>query len=174
MGGKTKKVGRRTQAEPTIEAFFAKKIPARTGKKAGGERRAALEQFDNLDPKWIEVVWEKAKLLFKGKRKFIKHTSATDFRFQLTENARIAIVGDWGGGNAAAQAVAKQIKNLNPAPDHIIHLGDVYYAGTPSEVKEHFLAYWPTPRQPASSFALNSNHEMYSGGYGYFDITLKR
>jgi hypothetical protein len=56
----------------------------------------------------------------------------------------------------------------------IIHLGDVYYAGTPKEVEERFLQYWPSPTAPGRSFALNSNHEMYSGGYGYFDIILKR
>jgi predicted phosphodiesterase len=41
-------------------------------------------------------------------------------------------------------------------------------------VQERFLKYWPTPAAPGHSFALNSNHEMYSGGYGYFDHILKQ
>lgn len=143
-------------------------------KPKGGKTTAAalLEQFSNLDPRWVEVVWEKAKVSFKGKRKFITHKSATDFRYQLKDDCTIAIVGDWGGGNAAAQAVAGQINNLKP--DYVIHLGDVYYAGTPKEVKERFLQFWPTPAAAGQSFALNSNHEMYSGGYGYFDGILKQ
>lgn len=164
-------------AEPvkaTLDDFYTEK-PGPT-KSAAGEAglESVFEQFSNLDPRWIEVVWEKAKVAFKGKRKFISHNSPTDFRFTMDDNVTIAIVGDWGGGNAAARAVAQQIRNLNPAPDHIIHLGDVYYAGTEKEVRERFLQYWPTPKAPGKSFALNSNHEMYSGGYGYFNLTLKQ
>src|SRR5258706_4373827 len=85
---------RKRQPEATFDAFLAP--PPKRGKKAA--KSAALEQFDNLDLRWIEVVWEKAKLLFKGKHKFIKHSSVTDFRFPLAGNARIAIVGDWRGG----------------------------------------------------------------------------
>ena len=130
-----------------------------------------LVQFGDLDPRWIEVMTERAKLLFKGKRKFIAHKSTDDFRFRMGNQTTVAIVGDWGGGNAAAQAVAGRIRILKP--DHVIHLGDVYYAGTPREVKNRFLKFWPAPKTPGRSFALNSNHEMYSGGYGYFDLTLK-
>src|SRR3954468_2926128 len=141
------------------------------GPGAGGAAAAALmEQYDNLDPRWLSWIWVKAKGWLKGKRPFIPHTSPTDFRFEMNDEATIAVVGDWGGGNAAAQAVANQIKAIKP--DHIIHLGDVYYAGTEKETKERFLAYWPTPSEPGRSLALNSNHEMYGGGYGYFDITL--
>ncbi|HXU39069.1 MAG TPA: metallophosphoesterase [Blastocatellia bacterium] len=156
----------------TLDAFYETKPGKKKGKAGTRTGAAAIaEQFDNLDPRWVEVVWAKAKILFKGKHKFISHSSATDFRFGLADEATIAIVGDWGGGNEAAQAVAKQINKLNP--DHIIHLGDVYYAGTEKEVKDRFLKYWPKPAAPGLSFALNSNHEMYSGGYGYFDVTLK-
>jgi hypothetical protein len=160
--------------EEKIRVFFDTKASGRKARSRVTKTRVLVgEQFDNLDPRWIEVVWEKTKSLLKGKHKFITHKSATDFRFELAENSLIAIIGDWGGGNAAAQAVAKQIKSLNPTPDHVIHLGDVYYAGTAREIKERFLKYWPTPPAPGRSFALNSNHEMYSGGYGYFDVTLK-
>src|SRR5207253_1416416 len=97
-------------------------------------------------------------------------TDPASIEFPLDEKCTIAIVGDWGGGNEAAQAVAKQIALLKPK--YVIHLGDVYYAGTEKEVRDRFLRYWPTPAGPGLSFALNSNHEMYSGGYAYFDLTL--
>ena len=146
--------------------------PKKGGKvKAAAVTAAELVQYSNLDPHWAEVVWEKAKLLLKGKHKFTTHKSGEDFRFTMKDKTTIAIVGDWGGGNDAAQAVAERIRKINP--DHIIHLGDVYYAGTEKEIRERFLKYWPTPSAGGYSFALNSNHEMYSGGFGYFDVTLK-
>jgi Calcineurin-like phosphoesterase len=128
------------------------------------------EQFDVTDPGWISVAVEKLKLLFTGKAPFITHQAVTDFRFPLATHATIAVLGDWGGGNEAAQSVAEHIKARQP--DHVIHLGDVYYAGTEYEVRERFLEWWPGSMAAGRSFALNSNHEMYSGGHAYFDIAL--
>lgn len=161
-------------AAEDIEAFFRQHYDEAGAKAATAAMAVFLgEQFSELDPGWVEVVIEKIKLRFKGKAKFIAHKSPTDFRFPLAEKARIALVGDWGGGNDAAKAVAEQIKARQP--NHVIHLGDVYYAGTEKEVKDRFLTYWKfwtTPAVRGRSFALNSNHEMYSGGYAYFNVTL--
>ena len=44
---------------------------------------------------------------------------------------RLAIVGDWGTGEQVATNLMQQVASLNP--DVLIHLGDVYYAGTQSE-----------------------------------------
>jgi predicted phosphodiesterase len=140
--------------------------------KSGPAAADIFAQFGTLDPRWVEVVIEVAKVKFKGKHAFIAHQSTTDFRFPMPEKATVAVVGDWGGGNQAAQQVAKQIRDIDP--DHVIHLGDTYYAGTPDEVRDRFLKYWPGVKDAGKSFALNSNHEMYSGGYGYFDVTLPK
>jgi hypothetical protein len=148
-------------------ARAAKKSPA-----ARAQARALFEEkFDTTDPGWATVLFQQAKALFKGKAKFISHKSVTDFRFPLAANARIALLADWGAGNDYAQLVAEQVKARNP--DHVIHLGDVYYSGTESEVKNRFLKYWPYPAAGGRSWALNSNHEMYSGGHAFFKITLK-
>jgi predicted phosphodiesterase len=148
-------------------ARAAKKSPA-----ARAQARALFEEkFDTTDPGWATVLFEQAKALFKGKAKFIKHKSVTDFRFPLAPNARVALLADWGAGNDYAQHVAEQVKARNP--DHVIHLGDVYYSGTESEIKNRFLKYWPYPADGGRSWALNSNHEMYSGGHAYFKLTLK-
>lgn len=158
--------GELSHAEVAADVFYEGAGPG-----AGGAAAAAImEQYDNLDPRWLSWVLVKAKGWLKGKHKFTTHTSPTDFRFEMNDEATVAVVGDWGGGNAAAQAVAAQIQQIKP--DHIIHLGDVYYAGTEKETRERFLKYWPKPSESGRSFALNSNHEMYGGGYGYFDITL--
>lgn len=84
----------------------------------------------------------------------------------------IAMVGDWGTGLYGAPKIASQIAATAPF-DLALHLGDVYYSGTAEEVKERFLQLWPFTAAPLHR-ALNSNHEMYSGGYGYFDIVLPR
>jgi len=90
---------------------------------------------------------------------------------QLPERARIALLGDWGSGRYSAPRIGQTV--ASGAYDVAIHLGDVYYAGTECEVRDNFLRYWPV-RDGMLSRALNSNHEMYSGGYGYFNLTLPR
>lgn len=86
-------------------------------------------------------------------------------------HARIAVLGDWGSGRYGAPISAATIEQARPAYDMVLHLGDVYYSGTTKEVKERFLDIWPTI-PGALNRALNSNHEMYSGGEGYFERTL--
>jgi hypothetical protein len=81
---------------------------------------------------------------------------------------KIALVGDWGTGpypNGPAASVMQAIVKQNP--DYIIHLGDVYYAGTSSEEQNNLLSVWPAAYS-GKSFTLNSNHEMYDGAFGYF------
>lgn len=91
---------------------------------------------------------------------------------QLGDVARIALLGDWGTGMYGAPVCASSVEAARPAFDVIVHLGDVYYSGTKEEMERHFLALWP--RVPgALSIALNSNHDMYSGGAGYFETALR-
>jgi len=84
--------------------------------------------------------------------------------------ARVAMAGDWGTGLYGAPEIAKQIRRLGKF-QLLLHLGDVYYAGTKEEVQERMLDLWPRDAGEMTR-VLNSNHEMYSGGYGYFDLEL--
>jgi len=100
----------------------------------------------------------------------------------------LGIVGDWGAGYyldeggkvpCPAQRVMEQITDPAQSPpiDYLLHLGDVYYAGTdwrpvPDEEAENFYDLWPD-QGPARNFTLNSNHEMYGAGSGYFLVSLK-
>jgi len=119
---------------------------------------AALERpFDKLDPGWLTVAVEKLKALVRGKRPFISHQKTTDFQFDLPEHAVVALYSDWGTGEATAQRVMEQIQLA--APTHAIHLGDVYYSGTPKESEKRFLRVLEKLGPPAGScrhFALNS------------------
>jgi hypothetical protein len=90
----------------------------------------------------------------------------------------IAILGDWGTGDATADGIKTSLMNKNP--DYIVHVGDVYYSGTPSATSPNGDAYFDAGEEPGNllalwpsayagkSFTLNSNHEMYSGANGYF------
>jgi hypothetical protein len=49
--------------------------------------------------------------------------------------------------------------------------GDIYKSGTEKEVRERFLRFWPGNAATLSR-AMPGNHEMYSGGIGYFDHVL--
>lgn len=97
---------------------------------------------------------------------------------QAINSVKIAILGDCGTGDAVLEGILKNITLQNP--DYIIHVGDVYYAGTPSsrcanadkyffpgEEGINLLKLWPVSAA-GKSFTLNSNHEMYSGANGYF------
>ncbi|HKQ50374.1 MAG TPA: metallophosphoesterase [Phycisphaerae bacterium] len=99
----------------------------------------------------------------------------------MPDRVRLVLVGDWGTGLPRAQAVAAQMRiKIDEAlaqgvSVHVIHLGDVYYSGWGREYKKRFLPYWPVragEAQRVGSWCLNANHDMYSGGYGYFGDAL--
>ncbi len=91
----------------------------------------------------------------------------------------LAMAGDWGSGRwndpdkvYPAETVLTQM--LATEPDYMVHLGDVYYAGTPSdslidpdEEGRYFTDLWKPGSRGA--LALNSNHEMYSGANGLYE-----
>lgn len=83
---------------------------------------------------------------------------------------KIAIAGDSGADQRvtppAAIAALMRAKN----PHYTIHLGDVYYSGLESEEHNSFLRFWPEGN--TGTYTLNSNHEMYCGGIGYFNVLL--
>jgi hypothetical protein len=97
----------------------------------------------------------------------------------LADDARLVLVGDWGTGEGAALAVAEQMRKQIDAAGtrevHVVHLGDVYYAGTRWEAHHRFLDHWPvrTDEMPrVRSWCLNGNHDMYSAGEGLFQVIL--
>ena len=117
---------------------------------------------------WAKVAWEKLK--HPRPHEMLRPSSATPLK--LEENARIGVVGDWGTGLYGAPRIAKAIYDDPLAFTMLLHLGDVYYSGTENEVQQRFLNIWPQNKAPINR-ALNSNHEMYSGGEAYFGRILK-
>jgi hypothetical protein len=116
---------------------------------------------------WASVVW--AKLKNPIRHKLLRPARA--HAEPLPDEGRVAVLGDWGTGLYGAPHIAAAIRGDPHAFALLLHLGDVYYSGTDEEVRTRFLDGWPTlPGVP--SRALNSNHEMYSGGHSYFGRTL--
>ncbi len=137
-------------------------------------------QFQPDDVRWMETVVHAALTRLEGKHPF----RAEPCEEPLGENARLVLFGDWGTGTPLAQALASRMRyaigddalreqGLDPTSveRHVIHLGDVYYCGEPDEYKRRFLPYWPASKTPNTrSWNLNGNHDMYSGGHGYFGL----
>jgi hypothetical protein len=135
--------------------------------------------FSPDDPEWVtEIADSMLEHLAKGNHPFNPRPA----EHAISDSARLVVVGDWGTGLPRAQAVARYMAEEVAAAlkegrqAHVIHLGDVYYSGLPTEVQRHVLAYWPVTSEQAksgvTSWSLNGNHDMYSGGFGYFDTLL--
>ena len=79
----------------------------------------------------------------------------------------VAVVGDWGTGEHLASTVLQEIKKFSP--NLFIHLGDIYYSGTQNETRTNFLSICEDILGKGMPvFSLCGNHDMYSGGSGYY------
>lgn len=137
--------------------------------------------FGPDDPEWvIGVAGAVLERMARGNHPF----NPLPAEYEIGDDARIVIVGDWGTGLPRAQEVAKfMAQEISEAlaegrEAHVVHLGDVYYSGLEVEVRHHVLAprMWPVTVEQASagvtSWSLNGNHDMYGGGFGYFETLL--
>lgn len=134
------------------------------------------EKYEQLDPLWVLAVL--FFLYYQVGPGEIHAFGTTPQVFDLPEQdggITIAIVGDWGTGkydSDGGPAIAVMADVVSLKPDYIVHLGDVYYAGTTWEESENFVDLWPKAYASGQSFTLNSNHEMYDGANGYFETAL--
>ena len=144
-------------------------------------------KFGGCDPQWAEVIIEYVKNRVGSVHiPYRVHNTLDDFVIsgaRFPENAKIAILGDWGTGDEEARRVLNQIAAKNP--DVVIHLGDVYYSGTEHEFQNYFYPIWRDvlglPNVPwggklgdltsrPSTFTLSGNHDMYAGGGPYYTV----
>ena len=83
---------------------------------------------------------------------------------------RIAIIGDAGFRGQVQKNVLhkiEQIHNKNPF-DYLVHLGDIYFAGTTEEMLHHFIS--PFKRVCPNVLAVLGNHDLYNGGMPFLDV----
>lgn len=127
-------------------------------------------KYEQFDPGWAEALacyLESLLPLVGGKHPFVDAPQI----IEIPDSVQVGLVGDWATGDwrtsrnpAPSTDVRTHMKILQP--DITIHLGDVYYAGTSDEEQHLLVNLWPGGSR--GSFALNSNHEMYSGSKPYF------
>lgn len=85
----------------------------------------------------------------------------------MSKPVTVALFSDFGTGEYQSKYLAEELVKLEP--DYAIHLGDVYYVGEPHEFEQHFRQPLAKLRKETRLFTLNANHEMWSGGFAYFD-----
>ncbi len=147
----------------------------------GGDTASRTRLSDTLansrcDPRWSGTLLSYlAYFGTDGQRRripYIPPQAAGPGIIEIPGNARIALLSDWGTGRRTAAAVLQNLAQQQP--DIIIHLGDIYYAGTAAECEDNFrrpmdLALNRAQRQ-VPVYTLSGNHDMYSGGEGYYGL----
>lgn len=135
-----------------------------------GEFRAGT-----CDPAWASTLLEYARYFGpNGTRRSIPYVTpslAGERVIEVRAGARIGLVSDWGTGAGPAADVMGQVARLEP--DVLVHLGDVYYSGTPTECDVNFKRVIDAafaPRPAPSTYVLAGNHDMYCGGVGYYGL----
>lgn len=96
--------------------------------------------------------------------------------WQLPNDAKVLMLGDWGTGLSDAVSMVEQALTEYQI-DAIIHLGDIYYSGTPSECQAHFVdalhgLFEKLGLESIPVFAIPGNHEYYAAGRGFYDKIL--
>jgi hypothetical protein len=185
--------------QSAVEAYFLERRPDLIENAADEERRnqigpiagerLSIWQIDNdrrvfgafeeTDIRWINALFAQGLRKFRSRHPFVERPVRTTAIPLREDNVRLLVVGDWGSGipraRKLAEAMRRELDSAKHYERHVIHLGDVYYSGWKYEYARRFLREWPV--QPAEavsigSFTLNGNHDMYSGGWDYYDYAL--
>ena len=145
--------------------------------KATGDTQAVhkLQEeltFSSCDALWAKCV-ERYLLYFQKNKGSIPYRSGGDYVLDVAvpNNAVVAIFGDWGTGSDFAVALLEQIGRKKP--DIVFHLGDIYYSGTQTEVQNRFVDICGRVLGNTPVFSLSGNHDMYSGGAGFYWLVDK-
>jgi hypothetical protein len=173
----TPPAGRRRGAEPEPPAAAGLRLKGYKEQRTP-EGRRLFNQFSVTDIRWVSSLVAMGVRKFRNKHPF-NPTPATTF--PVAARSRILMVGDWGSGIPRAQKVAAEMRKIIDAgkragiQQHVVHLGDVYYSGWKREYENRFLKYWPVRADESadiSSWSVNANHDMYSGGQDYYGTLL--
>jgi hypothetical protein len=146
-----------------------------TGNTAQRDKLANDIKFSSCDPLWAESVTTYLGWKASGtKIPYINYSSMNDFVLDLPKPGGadgrlvVGIIGDWGTGMPEASWLLSRVMAQNP--DLLIHLGDIYYAGTVSEVADNFTKPLTDVGVTCPVYSLAGNHDMYSGGVGYYGL----
>jgi len=141
---------------------------------------AALKQefeFSTCDPQWFEAVEKYFGHFGLGHSHndipYVEYEDLNDFVCDgLPDDLTIGVLGDWGTGQRIA---IEQLRSLvAKKPDLIIHLGDIYYAGTEEEYDHRLRAIIEKHARddagnPIPFLNMPGNHDMYAGGEAFYN-----
>ncbi|TCR60562.1 DNA/RNA non-specific endonuclease [Bosea sp. BK604] len=185
LGARSTTSSRHEGLTPLEHASHCAKLLLELAKaRAFGDEATAKSLLDQAktgkcDPAWADTVYEHAKaygvLTDPSRRVYVPPRPGDAQVIPMNPASRIAIFGDWGTGAGPARLVMSNIREKRP--DILLHLGDIYYSGTPDETKVNFEdviaeAYQGAQQRPAI-YTLCGNHDMYSGGQGYHDLIAR-
>ena len=126
-------------------------------------------RFGTCDPLWstalaIYLAWKASFSAIP----YVRYSSLSDFVVPLPDKPDliVAIIADWGTGIDDAKWLLSEV--VKKKPDVLIHLGDIYYAGTADEDRANFLQLINAVGQNIPVYTLSGNHDMYSGGKPYY------
>ncbi|AGP41426.1 hypothetical protein SCE1572_47230 [Sorangium cellulosum So0157-2] len=165
-------------AEPFLEAATAHAravgMPADFGFEGYDPARLPIlpmqERFETVaDGAVYALAFVAAKTAnsLKPKAPFRYHEEKRPFVYDMPlAKTKLALLADFGNGLAHSRYIAKHIRRL--APDHLLYLGDVYYAGTSAEFASFVAPELDEMLTRTNVMMLSSNHEMFSKAYPYF------
>jgi hypothetical protein len=157
---------------PVTDEYIGDAPPGPT-QTVDGTRRLGGKFEVPSDIGWVSCKIAEAIRHFRHRAPFIDQPQTR----AIGKRVRLVVVGDWGTGIPRARRVAAAMRTIllegldRGLEQHAVHLGDVYYSGFEYEYNKRFLANWPVrvPEADAvSSWTIPGNHDLYSGGYGYY------
>ena len=185
-------MARLAAAGPSNNLVYLSQLGHQIGiaKAEGDEARAealltTYRQYSDRDPGFLScaVTYAEYYHISKGQMQYNDWTVAGNnnldygvIEYQLPNDAVIGVVGDWGTGLADAKALLLDLMQQHK-PTVIIHLGDIYYSGTPGECQNTFSAIFDDVfdqvlgqgnRIPV--FTLPGNHDYYAWGMGFYPM----
>lgn len=144
--------------------------------------RLGARRFGRIDPLWVECAliyagyWAESgdRLMYRDwtvEGESDPAYPAVDWR--LPTPATVAVIGDWGTGMGDAEALLAEVFRRHQ-PDAVIHLGDVYYAGTKDECQANFVdvfeRVFTKEGRRVPVYTIPGNHDYYDGGVGFYAL----
>jgi hypothetical protein len=130
--------------------------------------RQLLAQFGQCDLGWVTRTVDAFTAYYVINAGQIPYRSGGDYVLEdnLPAQATLAFIGDWGTGTDVANRLLGEVARAKP--DVVFHLGDIYYSGTRPESETFLHNVAGLRQQGARVCTLAGNHDMYSGGKGYY------
>lgn len=144
-----------------------------------GDKQKASALADQLQTGTCDPLWTTALtdyIAWKASLQavpYVRYSDPNDFVIPLPDKPDliIGLIADWGTGLDDAKWLLSEV--IQHSPDVLIHLGDIYYAGTDLEDHDHFLGLLNAAALDIPVYTLSGNHDMYCGGAPYYRLIAR-